>query len=67
MNCVWNVWQAGACSKTCGGGTRKDTRTKKTVEKHGGTCRGKASFEEKCNTEKCPSKKAHIYSHHFNV
>ncbi len=27
MDGGWSAWVAGACSATCGGGTRTDTRT----------------------------------------
>ena len=54
VNCVWNDWQIGECSKTCAGGKRTNSRTKKVQEAHGGTCTGKDNFEEECNTQKCP-------------
>ena len=54
VNCVWDDWQIGECSKTCAGGTRTNTRTKKVKEDHGGSCPGEASLQETCNTQKCP-------------
>ena len=30
--CVWGQWNLGACSVTCGGGTRLDTREKIMIE-----------------------------------
>ena len=56
VHCEWNEWQVGECSKTCGGGTRIDHRTKKTEEANGGICEGDATFEDVCNTEACPGK-----------
>ena len=61
VSCIWNAWKIGACSKSCGGGSRICTRTKKRQEKHGGICLGKATLRQACNTKKCPSKKSHIY------
>ena len=46
----------GECSKTCGGGTRINQRTKKTEEANGGICDGQATMEDVCNTEVCPRK-----------
>ena len=57
VNCVWNEWQIGECSKTCGGGTRTNTRTKKVQEAHGGTCEGHATSKEECNAQECPPSK----------
>ena len=57
VNCIWNDWKTGKCSKTCGGGTRTNSRTKKRKENYGGICQGKATFKEECNKKKCPSKK----------
>ena len=54
VNCIWNDWQIGECSKTCAGGTRTNTRTKKVQEAHGGTCIGNENVKEICNTQKCP-------------
>ena len=54
INCEWNEWQIGECSKTCGRGTRSNTRTKKVEEMHGGICDGESTVSESCNTEDCP-------------
>ena len=63
VNCLWSTWNKGGCSKTCGKGTLTYTRTKKTVEAHGGTCEGhcKGDCEETkkvkngCNLQECPA------------
>ena len=67
VNCEWSDWQAGECSVSCGGGTRTNTRTKKIKEAHGGTCKGKATNKEKCNTKKCPSKETHMHFDHLYI
>ena len=54
VQCEWNDWQIGPCSKTCGGGTRINHRTKKTEEANGGNCEGEATIEEVCNAQVCP-------------
>ena len=54
VDCQWNDWQIGKCSKSCGGGTRTKTRTKKTESSDGGICEGEATMQEACNTQQCP-------------
>ena len=44
----------GECSKTCGRGTRLNTRTKKVEEVNGGICEGESTISDSCNTEDCP-------------
>ena len=51
VQCEWNDWQIGPCSKTCGGGTRINHRTKKIEEANGGNCEGEATIEEVCNAQ----------------
>ena len=63
--CVWNEWQIGECSKTCAGGMRTNTRTKKVEEAHGGTCQGEASLQETCNAQKCPRKYPLLYTDYY--
>ena len=54
VDCTWGPWGTwSACSKTCGGGTRTQTRIKSVVEANGGDCIGKNQQEETCNQEKC--------------
>ena len=53
VNCKWSDWSTNQCTKTCGGGQRTKTRTKKVSEKNGGTCSGTSSESEACNTQRC--------------
>ena len=57
IDCEWNEWQIGDCSKTCGGGSRSNTRTKKVEEAHGGICEGESTIRESCNTMECTGSK----------
>jgi hypothetical protein len=58
VHCEWNDWTIGACTKSCGGGTRTNNRTIKVSEEHGGNkCNGTASVEEICNSQECPGYK----------
>ena len=54
IHCMWNDWVLGECSKQCGTGARTNTRTKKVVEKDGGTCTGQPTEEEECKIKECP-------------
>ena len=54
VNCEWNEWVHGECSKTCGGGTRKNFRSKRITEDLGGTCLGERTLTDECNTQGCP-------------
>ena len=56
IDCEWNDWELGMCSKPCGGGTRTNTRTKKSEAENGGKCEGENAVEEPCNTQSCPGK-----------
>ena len=49
----------GECSKPCGPGTQINTRTKKVVEKDGGTCTGQPTEEKGCEIKKCPGTLLH--------
>ena len=60
VNCEWTDWQIGQCSVTCGGGTRRNTRSKKVEEKNGGMCTGDLTAQEDCNDQSCPG---NIYSY----
>ena len=60
VHCVWDEWVFGECSKTCGTGTRENTRVKLVEEDHGGTCDGQESEIGDCNTEPCPSIEQYI-------
>ena len=62
IHCVWDHWEIGECSKTCGTGTRTNIRTKLIEEQNGGTCSGEPAEFEACNTMDCPSgKRIYIY------
>ena len=55
VNCVWNEWNEGECSKQCGGGKRTNTRAPRVNAAYGGKeCIGTSSIEESCNTQECP-------------
>ena len=56
----WSAYGAyGACSKTCGGGTKKRTRTCTNPKPFGGgsSCSGASTQTVSCNTGCCPGKK----------
>ena len=54
VDCEWNDWSFGNCSKSCGGGKRNKTRTEKVLADHGGNkCVGNDSTEENCNDQEC--------------
>ena len=53
VNCQWSPWQTGQCPKTCGEGTRTNTRTKTVKEKFGGVCSGSSYIMESCFLQKC--------------
>ena len=54
IDCEWNDWIFGECSKSCGTGTRINNRTKAVEEANGGTCDGESTETEECNAEPCP-------------
>jgi len=54
VHCEWDEWVLGECSKTCGTGTRRNTRVKLVEESHGGTCDGQEAEIDQCNTDPCP-------------
>ena len=56
VDCDWGEWskEPSACSKTCGDGTRKYTRSKSVKEENGGICSGTSENTEKCNLGECP-------------
>ena len=60
VDCEWNDWQIGECSKTCESGWRTNFRTKKVEEVNGtddvGICEGSATMQEECNMHVCPRK-----------
>ena len=60
VDCKWGEWTYGNCSRTCGTGTRTNTRAKEVVERNGGSCYGDPMKVEECNTSPCIGK--HIYT-----
>ena len=51
----WAVNEWGACSQSCGGGTKTKTWTTTTPSDHGGTaCPSPTTKSESCNTQACP-------------
>ena len=56
IDCEWDDWSYGECSKTCGTGKRTNTREKLVSEKNGGKCSGKRTQIEECNTHPCQGK-----------
>ncbi|KAK3738880.1 hypothetical protein QZH41_014662 [Actinostola sp. cb2023] len=59
----WSAYSAwSACSKACGGGTQRRTRTcTKPAPAHGGkNCIGSANEDRACNAEKCKPKPCSI-------
>ena len=56
IHCQWDEWVHGECTKSCGTGTRTNTRVKLVVEENGGTCSGKHTEVEECNTNSCPGR-----------
>ena len=66
VHCKWNNWVTGECSKTCGTGTRTNTRTKSVTEAYGGTCTGQLTEIEECNTHHCPGRMMYIVAHVLN-
>ena len=55
VDCTWSEWIWESCSKSCGNGTEKGTRTIAQAALHGGkNCTGPSSDTRSCNTEQCP-------------
>jgi hypothetical protein len=50
---MWTEWST--CSKTCGGGTQRRTRTITTPASGGGTACGETEQTRDCNTQACVS------------
>ena len=62
MDCEWDEWKLGECSKTCGGGERTNTRDTKVRAAHGGDeCSGSSTVNEPCSVEECPGKTQSVY------
>ena len=55
VDCEWDDWAVGACSKSCGGGTRTNERSPKIEADFGGSnCTGASNITEDCNIIPCP-------------
>ena len=54
VDCKWDEWQIGECSKSCGGGSQTNTRMKKVEEADGGACMGSDTVTVSCNVQECP-------------
>ena len=56
VNCQWTSWGSWqSCSVSCGGGTRRRTRTKYIIDQNGGLdCTGDNQEFQNCNTNSCP-------------
>ena len=55
VDCEWDEWEIGECSKSCGIGARIDIRKVKTNSSNGGKeCIGLSRIEENCNIQDCP-------------
>ena len=55
IDCEWNPWVNGTCTKECGTGTREDHRSIKVHSMYGGKpCKGPLSVIEECNSHPCP-------------
>ena len=54
----WSSWTYGPCSKTCGGGTQRETRScdNPTPYCGGNGCSGLSVDQNVCNDHCCPSK-----------
>jgi len=52
----WSTWSYGGCSKTCGGGTQRGTRScNNPPPSNGGkNCVGSGVTNRECNTQPCP-------------
>merc|ERR1711962_1898217 len=52
----WSSWSYGACSKTCGGGTQRGTRSCNNPRPSNGgkICAGSGVTTRQCNTKSCP-------------
>ena len=62
VDCEWSPWSIGECSSSCGGGIRKNTRSIKVKETHGGKCIGNKIDVAPCSTQSCPGKLKICYS-----
>ena len=56
VDCVWDEWVTGECSKTCGHGIQTDTREEFQPALFGGlACEGEGTQQSECLIKDCPS------------
>jgi len=67
INGGYSGWNYGACSKTCGGGTRQLSRTctNPAPNVNGAACVGAATTSQSCNTQACPTSLVAPVNHHI--
>ena len=67
VDCEWDEWTNGTCSKSCGGGLMTRTRKPKRDAAHGGkNCTGDPRIHESCNVQECPGK-FNVNVPHINI
>ena len=55
VDCEWSNWIIGQCSKSCGAGFRRRTRSPKIESQNGGKdCDGRSTVFENCYLSECP-------------
>ena len=66
VDCMWGEWQYGhkmmrknnGCTKSCDGGLRYESRSKKQEQRNGGKpCLGENGRITSCNTQCCPGRR----------
>ena len=61
IDCQWDDWRIGECSKTCGGGQRLNIRNRKIEAANGGKdCLGRSTETVGCYEGDCPGKSFHL-------
>ncbi|CAB4055395.1 Mucin-like protein,Hemicentin-1,Adhesion G protein-coupled receptor B3 [Lepeophtheirus salmonis] len=54
IDASWSIWTSwSTCTKTCGGGSRRRSRTCTPAQNGGQPCIGTATDESTCNTQEC--------------
>ena len=68
VNGNWGAWRPwSTCTKTCGGGVKRRTRTcSNPAPKNGGrACTGSSAESQACNTSPCKGKRLQLLSSFF--
>ena len=61
VDCSWSTWSlSGSCSRSCGGGSERYTRSKIRRESNGGSCTGSNEKFQLCNTQDCPGESTYL-------